>query len=92
MPLARIELVVKEFLVVFLDVAHACLLEQLVAVIHFHAERAECRGDTAHVGDDSVFLVGQLGQIVLLDFGVQAEFNHFRVNHHKLEFVGAAAV
>jgi len=84
MSLQWVELALNEFSVVFLDVAHLGMLEQLVAAVHFLTQRFDGVDDPLGVGDDGFFSIGQLGQEVPFDLGVQGEFHLLGV--HQYEF------
>ena len=62
MPVDATELPGAYLLVVLLDVAHRTprILEQVVTVVHLHAEGVEGSDDTLHVGDDRLVSVGEL--------------------------------
>ena len=88
MSVAEAQLSLDEFLVVFLHVACAGFFEQVVAVVHQHAERAQRAHHLRYVGDNRVFFVlGQRGHIVLRDGRVEAEFHHFRIHEHEFQLV-----
>ena len=67
-----IQLPLDEFLVVFLDVAHLCIFQQVVTGVHFDAERVERVHYLGGVCDDGLFFVRQLRQEVLFNDGVDA--------------------
>ncbi len=82
-----IEAALLEFGIIFLDVAHACFLQQVVAVVHLLTEALEGLNDLVDVGDDgffSVLVALHLCQEVVDDGVVDAELHFLGVDHHEL--------
>ena len=77
--------------VVFLDVSDLRHAQQFVAVVHLHTKRAECVDHLCHVGHDGVGIL-ELGEIMLLNHGVERELYLFGVNHDEFQFVRAFLV
>ena len=85
MALERVELAAQELLVVFGNLPFTCDAEQLVAVVHLDAEGLQRADYLVGIGDDSFFLVRQLGQIMLLQQAVEIQLDLLGVYHHKLQ-------
>ena len=92
MALLGVQAAVDELLVVLLDVAHVGRLQQVVACVHLHTDGVQRLHHLGDVGDDGFGLVGQLGQEVVLDDGVDAEFHLLGVDEHKLQLGGVLLV
>ena len=45
-----------------------------------------------HIRHDSIAVAGDLRQIVLLDLGIEGEFEHLRVDHDEFQLVGALLI
>ena len=84
--LVGVELAGEEFLVVLLDIAHGCGLEQVIAVVHQLAQRAESIDHPLGIGDDGLLSVRKLGQIMLLQWRIERKLHLLRVHQHELEF------
>ena len=80
----RRELACTEFGIVFLDITHLRHLQQVVAVVHLHAQGVERAHHLFRVGDDGIAVVGQRGQIVVLDGRIEREFHLLRIHQHEL--------
>ncbi len=87
-----IEHALAELLVVFRNLAHLRLLEEVVAGIHLDAERVEGADDLLDVGDDGLLLIGHFGEVVAVDGGIEGELDLLGVDKHELEFGGMLAV
>ena len=86
MTLLRIELAGNELRVVFLDVAHVGILQQLITRIHLDTERLQGADDLRGIGDDGILeLLGQGGKEVAVDSAIDAELHHLRVDEHNLQ-------
>ena len=80
MTVLRIQLAVDKLRVIFLDVTASCVLEELVTVVHFHAQRIQCLYHLRHVGDDGILSVGQLGQEMAFNRRIDGKFHLLRVD------------
>ena len=88
MTLERVQLAAQELLVILCNLPLTCNAQQLVAVVHLDAERFQRTDYFVGVGNYGFILVGQLGQIVLLQQTVEVELNLLGVYHHKLQLAG----
>ena len=91
MPVGKLQLVVDEFVVVFLDVAGSGHLQQVVSVVHQFAERVQRANHLRHIRNDGFFLsgvVGNLGHEVVYDGCIDGEFHLLGVDQHELQLVG----
>ena len=86
MSVFGVQLAVAELLVVFLQVAGAGFLQQVVAVVHLYAEALQRVHHFLYVGDNRlVVLVLDLCQEVIDYRRIDAELHLLRVNHHQLQ-------
>ncbi len=92
MAVVWVELAGGELLVVFFDVTYTGVFHEFVTVVHLYAEGVERTHNLAHIGDDGVFRIRQLGQVVTLDFAVEAEFHLLRVDKDELQLCRVLAV
>ena len=90
--LLGVELAVDELVVILTQVAYASCLEQVVAGVHLHTKRLEGLHHLGDVGDDGIFAVGELGQEVLLDGGVDAELHLLGIDHYELQLGGVLLI
>ena len=81
----RNDLALGKLGVVLLDVPTLRRLEQLVALVHFHAQAVERGHHFAGVRDDRVFAVRQLRQVMAHNLVVQGEFHLLGVHQDKLQ-------
>ena len=81
----RIQLAPDKLGVVLLEVAALGILEQLVPLVHFEAQRLDGPDHLAVVGDDRLFAVRQLGEVVALDVVEEGQFHLLRIHQDKLE-------
>ena len=88
MSVVGVELARFEFGVVLFNVSAHGVFQQLIAVVHFNAERVERVDYLGIVGNDGLFSIGQFGQIVPLNFIVNIQFNFFGIDQNKLDFSG----
>ena len=79
------QLLIEEFLVILLDRAHRCKLQQLIAVIHLHTERLERTHHFVDIGNDGLIFAIKLRKEVFLEYAIEAELDHLGVYHHELE-------
>ena len=81
---SRRQLAGAEFGIIFFNVAHLGQLQQVVTLIHLHAQRVKRAHHFLRIRDNSLVVVRQLGQIVILDDGIERELHFLRVNQHEL--------
>ena len=81
-----------ELLVVFDDVSALGGFEEVVTLVHLYAQGIECAHHFLHIGDDGIFRIGELGQIMALDTVVKRQFHLLRVDHDKFQLRGVLAV
>ena len=87
----KLQLVVDEFVVVFLDVAGSGHLQQVVSVVHQLAERVQRANHFRHIRDDGLFfscVVGNLCHEVVHDGCIDGELHLLGVYQHELQLVG----
>ena len=87
-PLFGIEPALRKTLVIFFEVLDTGVAEQHIAVVHLHAKAVEGGDYLLRVGDDSLGLVGQFGEILLVDGLKQRELYRLRVDENKFQLVG----
>ena len=89
----RTKMMVFPLAVVQFDIVHIGLGQELVAGIHFHAQRIEDGGGVLGIFDDGFFClfllaggVGQHGQVMVQQMAVGGELHHLGVYEHEFEF------
>ena len=88
MPVVGIEFTFLEFLVVFLDITGAGLLEQIIAGIHLHAEALQRLHYLVYISNDGficVFVTFNLCQEMVDDGIIDREFHFLGVDHYNLQ-------
>ena len=75
-----------EAFVVFCDIAHAGLAEEVVAGFHFFTQALKGGHGLHRVGDDGVVLARHLCHVVVFKGFVDTELNAFGVNQDKFKF------
>ncbi|OPZ99076.1 MAG: hypothetical protein BWY72_00518 [Bacteroidetes bacterium ADurb.Bin416] len=81
----RVEVAVDKLGIVLFDVADVGHHQEVVTVVHFPSEGVEGLDDFGEVGDDGFAVIGQFGQEMLLNGGVDVEFDHLGVDEDEFE-------
>ena len=88
MTLSHVELMVNEFLVVFLNLLHLSHLQHVIAMIHELTERVERAHHLIYIGDDRlVVILRKCSHEVRSNLIVDRKLHLLRVYEHKLKFV-----
>ena len=84
----RIQATTNELIVVVFEVAHACVHEQSVAVLHLDDEGVEGVDHAIAIGDNHLLgiRIGLCCQVVLEQRLVRSKLYHLRVHHDEFEF------
>ena len=82
--LERVEPAAQELLVVFGNLAHAAVTQQVVTLIHLCAKGAQSMHYLGGVGYDDFVGIGQNRQVVLLKFLIEVQLDLLGVDHHEL--------
>ena len=87
MSVFGVQLAVAELLVVFLQIAGAGFLQQVVAAVHLYAEALQRVHHFLNVCDDGLVVLVLYLRQEMIDYGcIDAEFHLLRVNHYQLQF------
>ena len=86
MTIIRIQLAVDELGVIFLNVTATRFTQQVVACIHFHAQRVQCLHYLCNIGNDGVFGIRKFSQVMVFDRCVNGKLNLLRVDNDKFQF------
>ena len=85
MPFLRIQSASDEFLVVLGNVSALRFLEEVIALVHFDAERVQRRHHLGRVCDDGFFRIGQLRQVMPLNVVEERQFHFFGIDEYEFQ-------
>ena len=84
-PLLWVQLSAYEFGVVLLEVSALGVFQHFIPLVHFQAQRLDGTHHLRVVGDDGLFGVRELGQIMALDVVEQGQLHLLWIHQHKLQ-------
>ena len=87
MSLLRIEAMIEELVVIFLNVSCSGEFQQVVAMVHERAKTLQRAHHLCYVGDDGFVIVVHLRHEVIGNGRVDAELHLLRVDKHQLQLV-----
>ena len=74
-----------ELVVILGNLAHLGRAQQIVAGVHFDAERVQRIDHLVRIGDDRVVLARHLGQKMALELRVERQLDLLRIDQHELQ-------
>ena len=84
--LLRIQMARDKLGIVFLDITHMRLHQQLIAIIHLLTYGIKCHDHLRAIGNHRLIRIGQLRQIVTLQFRIDTKLHHLGIHQDKLQF------
>ena len=86
MSLLRIQATVDKLFIIFFNVTHMRHFQQIIACIHFHANRIQGLHNLRYVCNNRFTTIGKLGKEMIFNNRIDTEFHFFRIDQNKFQF------